>query len=65
MSATIQEIIVAIICVLVIGIGWRWGVTAIHGGTVERSSNPIAFWFVMGLAGVMLIAMVALAIVGK
>jgi hypothetical protein len=50
---------------LALFVGWKWGVIAIHSGTVERRKNPGLFWAVMTLAGFLFVAGLAFLVRGK
>ena len=48
-----NALVLVAISALILFIGLKWGVTAIHSGTVERARNPVLFWMVMAFAGVL------------
>ena len=65
MSPLAENLLIAALAFGVLFVGFRNGVTAVHSGSVNRNDNPLAFWIVMTIAGVGLIASLTLAIVGK
>lgn len=65
MSAASQEIFTALLSAVALFVGLRWGAIGIHGASVERAKEPILFWAVMCLAGVLLLTMLALLAAGK
>ena len=60
-----MSLVLVAISALVLFIGWKWGVIAIHGGTVERAKEPGLFWMAMAFAGLLLVLGLAIFIAGK
>ena len=61
MSPFTQDILLAIGCAAIIGIGWRWGALAINNAGITRQGNPVAFWMVMAMATAGLVGCILLA----
>lgn len=53
------------ICAIVLAIGFKWDITAIHSGSVSRKDSPKLFWSIMALATLLLLIGVALQVSGQ
>lgn len=49
----------------VLFIGFRWKVIAIHGGSVDRDSEPFLFWVAMTIPALGLIASIVALLLGN
>lgn len=50
-----MNILLITICAIVLVIGFKWEVTAIHSGSVSRKDNPKLFWSIMALTTLLLL----------
>lgn len=65
MTPLALDLMLLAVSAFVLFVGFRWGTVAIHGGGVERSSQPVLFWSVMCLAAVLAVAAIAMAVTGQ
>ena len=47
MSEQMQFLLIGVVGVAMLVLFHRWQVIGVHAGTVNRTSNPIAYWIAM------------------
>jgi hypothetical protein len=57
-----MALLLTAVAALVLFIGFKWGITAVNSGTIERTKNPVLYWATMGLAAALFMIGLALAI---
>jgi len=60
-----MSLVLAVLSALVLLVGWKWGVIAVHGGSVERAKYPGLFWMVMTLAAFLFVTGLAFLVTGR
>lgn len=60
-----MNILLIAICAIVLVIGFKWEITAIHSGSVSHKDDPKLFWSIMALATLLLLIGGTLQVSGK
>lgn len=60
-----MNFVLIVLAAIVLFVGFRWGVVAIHSGAIEKANNPPLFWLVMALTAGLLAAGLYFQVTGK